>query len=207
MDGSGIAEASAWVYHTQFPRSSAFAGLVYTPPKFSDHIAVCCPMKASSVSEMSPTRSNCLPEALWMEVARRAVENCGSFSTLDVGCPKTQRSQPHRGWRGIQTFFNMASKIRTSDKPERPQIESGKIIDCDAQCEKSEKSVDVREGAWNSKRSVSEIRGQLIATSAVPLPVSGSKKPRQSKPTKGVDRSKTNSAQRDMRDFLGNLKK
>eukprot|EP00760_Papus_ankaliazontas_P003344 PhM_4_TR11565/c0_g1_i1/m.85574 len=56
MDGSGLIEASLEVYNTQF--TTPHTGMVYTPPKYSDHIAVTLLLEREEDQNISSNNNN-----------------------------------------------------------------------------------------------------------------------------------------------------
>mmetsp|Transcript_23600 Transcript_23600/g.67793 ORF Transcript_23600/g.67793 Transcript_23600/m.67793 type:complete len:237 (+) Transcript_23600:612-1322(+) len=89
-DGGGLIDASQPVYDTQF--LPPHTGMCYTPPKFSDHIAV----------------TLCLDNTPHTPAGHHI--DFGQRVAVDMKDTKTTRSQPHRGWKGIQSFFQPAPK-------------------------------------------------------------------------------------------------
>lgn len=117
FEGGGIVEASQEALDTQFgPRHT---GMIYTPPSYSDHIAISLlladstgkadEMTGESIAavtckktfENEVKKSSCV--CTWLD------ENWGKL-VLD-GDPSTKRSQPHKVQTSIASFFsnNIAS--------------------------------------------------------------------------------------------------
>ena len=90
--GGGMHEATKTTLDTQFTAAPC-TGLVYTPPTFSDHVAV------SAVLTDIP----CL----------------AASSTKDADCG-TKKAQPHRQQRSVASFFTKKKEPAASKGPKRP---------------------------------------------------------------------------------------
>jgi hypothetical protein len=80
--GGGIAEPSHMALETQF--GEAHTGIIYTPPSYSDHVAVSLLLNKSWRSTM-----------------------LSSTLVLDSKCSDTKKSQPHKSQRSISSFFQV----------------------------------------------------------------------------------------------------
>ncbi|CAJ1961081.1 unnamed protein product [Cylindrotheca closterium] len=87
FQGGGIVEASQDVLDTQF--GEPHTGLVYTPPTFSDHIAISLLLD-----------DECLAPSV----------------VLDKSDPLTRTSQPHKSQKTIASFFASASSTSIKEK-------------------------------------------------------------------------------------------
>ncbi|CAB9509552.1 lyase [Seminavis robusta] len=123
FEGGGIAEATQRTLDTQFgPRHT---GIVYTPPSFSDHVAVSLLLAGGS----GDTASDGDPPSHW---------RCKGWGNLVLAGndPATKKAQPHKVQKSIASFFGRqggtgSNKSTVSSKPiipklpkKRPTIES-----------------------------------------------------------------------------------
>lgn len=89
MTGGGLSDSPQWCYDHHWRRPPS-TGLVYTPPQYSDHIAI---------------------NLLFLQ---RAFDAAHSYIGANGGCnykfdAKTRRAQPHAAQRSISSFFGATS--------------------------------------------------------------------------------------------------
>jgi hypothetical protein len=87
FQGGGIVEASQTTLDTQF--GTPHTGMIYTPPSFSDHIAISLLLD-----------SDC----------------CSPDLALNESDPTTRKAQPHKTQKSIKSFFGAASSQTTNHK-------------------------------------------------------------------------------------------
>jgi len=88
--GGGIADATKRALDTQFA-GKAHSGMIYTPPSYSDHIAVSLLMKNSF-----------------------GVECAGNGELSLGGDASTRKAQPHKKQRSVASFFSAAGSKSSS---------------------------------------------------------------------------------------------
>ncbi len=81
FDGGGIVESSQNILDSQFGEDHT--GIIYTPPSYSDHVAV------SLLLDEDWDRQYCQNNTL----------------VLNGKCPKTKKTQPHKAQMSISSFF------------------------------------------------------------------------------------------------------
>lgn len=91
FEGGGIIEASKDTLDTQF--SLPHTGMLYTPPSFSDHIAVSLLLDDEIMCTNMST-----PKSI-------GEERSFSSLTLDINDSATKKSQPHKAQKTISSFF------------------------------------------------------------------------------------------------------
>jgi len=102
FEGGGIVEATQHALDTQF--GPPHTGIIYTPPSYSDHVAVSILLGDNSTAE-----NNIADVVDWRS------ENWGNL-ILNEKDPDTRRSQPHKAQKSIASFFG-SSTASTSTKP------------------------------------------------------------------------------------------
>jgi hypothetical protein len=95
FEGGGIQEASMEALNTQF--GEPHTGMIYTPPSFSDHIAI------SLLTDASLLRSDLV---------------------LDAKDAATKKAQPHKLQTTIASFFGSASATRGSSSNSKSRVAS-----------------------------------------------------------------------------------
>lgn len=90
FDGGGIVESSHTALDSQF--GEPHTGVIYTPPSYSDHVAI-----------------SLLLDDDWDK-------QCSSTLELDSKCSKTKKTQPHKAQKSISSFFGRASSMSSSSK-------------------------------------------------------------------------------------------
>ena len=100
FEGGGIVEATQHTLDTQFgPRHT---GMIYTPPSFSDHIAISLLLGDSgggSENNAEDNASSAANQAHWK------ADNWGTM-VLDEKDPATKKSQPQKAQKSISSFFS-----------------------------------------------------------------------------------------------------
>ncbi|KAF8819459.1 putative Dna-(apurinic or apyrimidinic site) lyase [Cardiosporidium cionae] len=128
FDGSGLLEEALTTYNTQFPTCHPYIGMVYMPPRYSDHIAVCVTLKQAleyeKASQICQNLFSLVLPSLVIERMeddlRQTVGRASDHSCiLDKRCESTRRAQPHRQWQSIQSFLrkpsaNLSCNLKTS---------------------------------------------------------------------------------------------
>jgi hypothetical protein len=129
FQGGGIVEASQTTLDTQF--GTPHTGMIYTPPSFSDHIAIsllldsdcCSPDLALNVSD--PTTRKAQPHKTQKSIksffgavsSQTANQKKSSSDSTVLGIPNAQKRS------GIQSFFAPKSTdIGTSNQAKRPKV-------------------------------------------------------------------------------------
>jgi exodeoxyribonuclease III len=130
FEGGGIMESSQDTLDTQF--GTAHTGIIYTPPSFSDHIAVsllmddtCC-SRDLILDEKDSTTKKSQPH--------KSQKSIGAFFGISNGCkpaskPLTTTTKPTNvasKRKGIQNFFAVQSADAITDK--RPKNETAKKL-------------------------------------------------------------------------------
>jgi len=112
--GGGIADASTAALETQF-LGDPHTGIIYTPPSYSDHIAV----------------------SLFLNHDDWHKQHFSTSLALDVKCPYTKKTQPHKSQTSISSFFGKSSSSSspssstpsTSQEMKRkPSVKQGKAF-------------------------------------------------------------------------------
>ena len=91
FEGGGIAEASQSALDSQFGDGIPHTGIIYTPPSYSDHVAI----------------SLLLNEDWDRDFVNRTL-------VLDSKCSKTKKAQPHKSQKSISSFFGQGSNGNSS---------------------------------------------------------------------------------------------
>lgn len=97
FEGGGIVEARKSVLDTQF--GTPHTGMIYTPPSFSDHIAVSLLLEDSC---------------------------CANDLVLNQSDSATRKAQPHKAQKSIQSFFS-AAKTQTTRPTDQTSVAGNKI--------------------------------------------------------------------------------
>ena len=97
FEGGGIVEARKAVLDTQF--GTPHTGMIYTPPSFSDHIAVSLLLEDSC---------------------------CAKDLVLNQSDSATRKAQPHKAQKSIQSFFS-AAKTQTTRSTEQTSVAGNKM--------------------------------------------------------------------------------
>jgi exonuclease III len=104
FEGGGIADPTQRALDTQFgPRHT---GIIYTPPSFSDHVAVSLLLGESNNTTTNISGSRCN----WRS------ENWGNL-VLDEKDPSTKKAQPHKVQKSIASFFSSQVGTSSNNKP------------------------------------------------------------------------------------------
>lgn len=102
FEGGGIVEATQQTLDTQFgPRHT---GMIYTPPSFSDHIAVSVLLEDDGDNECKTAENSTIIHRHWR------ADNWGTL-VLDEKDPATKRSQPQKAQKSIASFFSNNNNI------------------------------------------------------------------------------------------------
>ena len=99
FDGSGIYDPPMTVLDMQFPPKNQFVnGIVYTPPRYSDHVGVSLLLHVKTDGRTTATTTT--------TAATGGVGGGGVDKTNSLFSPKrTRKAQPHRDTRTISSFF------------------------------------------------------------------------------------------------------
>lgn len=155
FEGGGIAEVSRETLNTQF--GPQHTGMIYTPPSYSDHIAVSLLLgddNDKAVGKQSQQTLETVAPA-WRD---------GSWGSilLDERDPATRKAQPHKSQQSISSFFSngggstksiaMTSGVSFSNRTKLPQKRPAESIHFKSffQAKPSEKS-NAQNNGRNSK--------------------------------------------------------
>jgi len=132
FDGGGISDVSSFVLDLQF--DTPCTGLVYTPPKYSDHIALSLLLDDKLLDDMILTRKK-LPRiegGLEMTINEQNEKGPGERVKVELLNDKaTRASQPHKSQLSIRSFFgafaSSSSDGRGKEKPSKDAKKSNTV--------------------------------------------------------------------------------